>query len=990
MLAHLAVILMQAIPAGAAAVRPISELVHTRWGMKEGAPVEARALAQTTDGYLWIGAQGLFRFDGIRFVPFVPPDTMLRGRGVRRLVASRAGWLWIVWVSGQVSRLRDGQLTTWGDGEGLPLTYDLTESSSGIVVAGTSKGLSRFRDGAWHDANEEWTYPGTQSRALWFDRDDGLWAQTESRVVHLPAGARRFVDPNLPLARAAVQAEFVQERDGTMWMTELYRSTHTLRRAGDSLPETELLLGGWTLLVDRKGGLWVGTLGDGLRRIPDPTRVRGRKIEKFGPEAETFTTQDGLLSDVVYSLLEDREGSIWVGTSRGVERFREGAFTPFMTPGAIRSRHVHATRDSAVWIRAYAHGGLQRIDPRSGTMEEISTRIIPLTVRQDRSGVIWTMNGRNVYNYDPAKRDFVALELRRNDAKALRDVAVDSAGTAWFVDETMGLMRLAGDSLVQVEPLPPSIGPGAFLLYDRKGRMWIGRQDRVMVYEHGRLTTFDPSLGEVPPYILDFYEDRGGNVWTVGPFGLSRFEGRRFRTIPERQGVPERTVYGVAEDQDGGWWLTTRTGVLRLPPGEVERALADSTHVLRYRRFDRYDGLPGELTSGVPAQSIATGADGRIWVGTDSGVARIDPRNLHEGAAPAALVEGMRIDDRELPWPGDVTIPPGGRDLEIDYTSTGLATPERVAFRYMLEGEDPGWREVGSRRRAYYTGLGPGRYTFRVSATNGDGIWSEAAPPLLFRIEPAWFQTVWFQAGVILLILGAGAATAWLVQRQRHEREQQVLTRQHEATLAERTRIAQDLHDTLLQGIAGVSLHLKAAERALPDHPDVAAETLIRVQRLTRDALREARERVLDLHEPDGRHPDLAEALRESGEGLVAASGARFSLTASGERRRLPRPLEVTAILIAREAIANAVRHAEARRIDVAIGFGPEVLRMEVCDDGRGITAEAMERAREDGHLGLSGMRERAARLGGRCEVRRKAEGGTAVSVELPLEAGQR
>jgi signal transduction histidine kinase len=429
----------------------------------------------------------------------------------------------------------------------------------------------------------------------------------------------------------------------------------------------------------------------------------------------------------------------------------------------------------------------------------------------------------------------------------------------------------------------------------------------------------------------------------------------------------------------------TRNRILRLPPGELDRALADSGYVIRYRGFDRHDGLPGMITSPGYGQLITRTRDGLIWVATDSGVASVDPRSLRPDPTPSVLIEALRIDGRELDPTTEMAIPSGRRDLEIDYTATSLSFPERVQFRYQLEGQDPAWREVGTRRRAYYTGLGPGAYHFRVTARNAEGAWNEAGSVLNFRVLPAWYQTLWFRSGVVLLIIGFGAGTAWLVQRQRHLRFQQVLEGRFEATLAERARIAQDLHDTLLQGIAGVSMQLKAAERALPDEPDVAAETLVQVQQLTRETLREARERVLDLNEPDLGDEDVASALATSGRGLIGTTGINFSLTTRGNRGRLPRTVEIAAIRIGREAIANAVNHAEARRIELVVGFEAAALRLEVRDDGRGFTPEQGERARRDGHLGLSGMRERAARAGGSCEVRPGPEGGTEVAVVLPL-----
>jgi signal transduction histidine kinase len=252
-------------------------------------------------------------------------------------------------------------------------------------------------------------------------------------------------------------------------------------------------------------------------------------------------------------------------------------------------------------------------------------------------------------------------------------------------------------------------------------------------------------------------------------------------------------------------------------------------------------------------------------------------------------------------------------------------------------------------------------------------------------VLPAWNQTLWFRGGVLLIVIGFAAGAALFVQRQRDERSRQALKASYDATIAERARIAQDLHDTLLQSIAGVSMQLKAAERALPDEPDVATETLIQVQQLTRQAVREAREKILDLNEPDLRSDDVAGALEANAKSLVTSSGIELSMITRGDRRRLPRAVEVAAILIAREAIANAVTHSQGSRIEVIVVFDTAALHVEVRDDGRGFTPDRGEQARREGHLGLTGMQGRATRAGGTCDVRSNHGGGTVVAVALPL-----
>lgn len=984
MSAALASLLIGLAAADSAPIRPISQWVHTRWSARDGAPEDVYAFAQTPDGTLWIGSlAGLIRFDGIRFVPFVPQagDSVPVGR-VDNLYAARDSSLWVVWRSGVVSRVRDGRMETWTPREGLPRTWSITESRSRTLVAATAAGLVSFGEGAWKNVSREWGYPGNAAKTAWFDRGDTLWVQTEDRVVYLPAGSSRFIDPGMITIRPGDHTAFAQAQDGTVWMAEIARSVHSVPRLGDRGPLSAVEVGGFALLFDRRGSLWIATAGDGLRRVIDPTRIRGRTVAQFGPEAEQFTEQDGLQSNIVISIFEDREGNIWAGTSRGVERFREGAFTPMPMPGSVRPRMVFATRDTMLWVTALNTFEIVRVGP--GHRDTIGTDLVYPILVEDRAGLVWTVQGREIFQYRRGR--FVPVPLGRSQANQLVNITVDTAGTLWVIDDIHGLFQLQGNSLSPVRGVPDGTAQGGTLFSDRNGRVWLGspRNHTVVLFEKGAMpTTFDRAQGNGPEYFGGFFQDRAGTIWIYGPGGLSRFEGNRFRTQTERQGIPSRAVTAIAEDAEGAWWMTTRRGVVRVPAGEFDRALSDTGYTVKYRSFDQSDGLPGAI-----GEMVVRAADGRIWVATDSGVGVVDPRQLRRPHPPAARMEAARLEGRELLTHSGLTLPPRPGALEIDYTAATLSIPERVQFRYRLDGEDKSWQEVGTRRRAYYTGLGPGSYTFRVSASHGDGVWSDSAAVWSFRVLPAWYQTIWLRGAVVLLIGGLGGSGVAAVQRRRHHREQLALKSRYEATLAERARIAQELHDTLLQGFAGVSLQLKAAELALPEQPDVAAETLFHVQQLTRETLREARQRVLDLHEPELSSGDLASALESSARGMIGGTGIAFSLTFSGERRRLPPALEVAALRIGREAIANAIRHAEPRRIEVVVGFEPDTLRLEVRDDGRGFTPEQAERARREGHLGLTGMRDRAARAEGTCEIYPGSEGGTVVAVALPLGGG--
>jgi signal transduction histidine kinase/streptogramin lyase len=963
--------------------RPIHQFAHRTWAAQDGAPTEIRLLAQTGDGYLWLGTvSGLVRFDGVRFVPFQPRgNDTLPTSGVRALKEGRDGTLWVVWETGAVSHLVNGRLTNYGVQDGLAPAFQIAESSRGEVVAGTEVGLARLANGKWKDVGSEWGFTGTEARALWFDKSDVLWVETTDRVVYRPSVAPRFLDPGWPLKRVAYQAEFAQAADGTIWFAEMARSVHTLRRVGETTPVSEVKVGAYSLLIDRKGSLWVGSRGDGLRRVRDPSKIRGVAVEQFGPEAEQFTENDGLLSNVIWDLLEDREGNIWVASDRGLERFWEGSLVPYTTRGGLRPRGVFGSRDSSVWISAFATKEITRIGPR-GRDGVHEPPCWCYRMAQDSLGMIWAFEDTMVVRFEGLKPSRVWLQ--GPPVLAVDAMAIDPSGTVWLTDQAVGLARIVRNRLDPVVPAK-EIGRFTSLIADRSGRIWVGSLGKVILYDQGKLTTFGANDGMKPGQITDLYEDRAGTIWAVGAGGIHKFEGGRFRALSNRQALPGRAVFGITEDNAGAWWLASRAGLLRLEPSELARAFADTSHTIQYRVFDRLDGLPGTIGM-TKLQVLTRSADGKIWVGADEGVASIDPRHLGgNDFALNVLVETVRIDGRELA-PSDVTtIPAGSSALEIDYTATALSFPERIQFRYRLEGAEPTWREVGTRRRAYYTDLTPGTYHFRVSANNGDGKWIETGATWSFRVMPAWYQTLWFRTLVILLIGGVGGLVVAIVQRSRHARAHAELKRQYEITVAERVRVAEDLHDTLLQGFAGVNLQLIAAERAIPHHPDVAAATLVRVQRLTEESLREARERVWEMRDAAMASDDLATALEAIARDRTAGLPIEVAVTTAGNSRRLPPALEDASFRTGREAIVNVVRHAEASRMEIHLDFRASTFYLEVRDNGRGVSPNELAEARKRGHFGLSGLESRASHLGGRCEVRPRPGGGTIVALELPL-----
>ena len=960
----------------------IAQYAHTSWTARDGAPADIRALAQTTDGYLWLGTRlGLFRFDGVRFTRFeAQAGDSLPGSRIGSLLAAHDGSLWIAWGTGVVSRLRNGRVTTFGEGQGLAFTQGMVEASDGTIIAGTTKGLARFQRETWEDVSRTWNFPGTNARLLHYDRSGALWVVTEDRVVYLPAGHRQFVDPG---ERASGSEAFAEAPDGTMWLAEVGRSAHTVRRFGETPPTTEVLVGATTLLFDRKGAMWIGSAGDGLRRIAAGDRILGQRIAQFGPEAEAFTIRDGLSGDYVISRLEDSEGNIWFSTARGLDRFREAAFTTVSVPRPDIGRFVVATRDGALWTSARNTPGLLRITGRGRTEFRLTGDPSLITLTEDETGGVWVA-GTGLFRYHGAAFDPVVLP---ESVLPLAAITSDHDGGLWLFQPDSGLYRLAQGALTRLPARPqPGYKFGILLYADRRGRVWLGQSNRVSLYAGGTVRVFGPAHGIPPGMPFTISEDEAGRVWVGGDGGLSRFDNDRFSPLSSTA-LPMRAVSGMAQDEGGDWWIATDAGVLRVAAAELNHAVADSAYRPRYRAFDLLDGLPGKPSGAYSVPIMAHTADGRIWVVTNNGLAFVDPRRIPANDRPPPVrVERVTIDDKEAMPDDDMALAPGRHDLEIDYTGLSLTIPERNQFRYMLEGRDTEWHEAGTRRQAVYTDLPPKAYRFRVIASNNDGVWNETGAAWSFRVLPAWYQTLWFRTAVVLVIGALGATVAVTMQRTRHRREQQALTVRYESTLAERSRIAQELHDTLLQGFTGITMQLRAIQRVLRSRPNEGAAALETVLTSADTALRDARNAIWDMRAVELEGHDLPEALEGAVRSVMAGAPVALDFTLRGGRRPLSSLVETTALRIGREAVLNALKHSNADKVDVRLEYAPRFLVLEVADNGRGMTLGAAEVAAGDGHFGIEGMRARAGRAAGTVEIASQPATGTTIRVTLPID----
>lgn len=1001
--------------------RHISELAHRTWGSKDGAPAYTVGLAQTEDGYLWLASySGLYRFDGTQFQLFAPfSGPKLPSREIASVFAPQDGALWIGYRNGGVSALRAGRLTNYRSADGFPegRVTGFARDRQGRIWASSSGGLACFEGGRWRTVGKESSFPSLAAQAVLVDHLGTLWAAGDHRVAVLRPGATQFELTDEPYNGRVRQ--LAESPDGTVWMAETTRAVRPLLRPGQAtdfhglsradcqsrFPDTwqterqcqrpdelEVRVGSQSLLFDRDGALWITTLGDGLRRAPYPTRLRQEPIGEFSSVLEQFTNKDGLSADYVTYVFQDREGSVWVSTNTGIDQFRASVLAPIVfgsdagglslapgddgdifAEGGGRIVRLHNARDKPVLVDADAGTSTLQRDP-FGSIWSAGTR-----------GACRLVEHRCIDNVEfPAGKQIPWPGQWR--------FAVDERRRGWAYLEKDGLFRRENG---QWSPVPEApIGSEPFTQFtDPAGEIWFGLSSGQLVsVKNGHVRTYSSDDG-LPLGTIKAIDSLGAHVWVGGEGGVSLLRGSRFTSVVPYDAAAFDSVSGVVEAADGSLWLTEYRGVIRIPATEVAHVLRNEAYRPRYEVLNQLDGLPGGTEQVRRLPAAIRGSDGRLWFSAAKGVAWVDPRKLYRNTLPPPVsIQGIVADGHVFaPW-ARVQLAGTTANLQIAYSGLSLAVPERVQFRYRLKGFDHEWQNVGTRRTAYYTRLPPGAYDFQVIAANDAGIWNDAGAELHILVIPAWYQTSWFRA----LCAVAAAGLLWGAYRVRLRQVAHTFERNLEARVAERTRIARDLHDTLLGSLNGVLLHLEAASLLFKDRPGEAKQTLDRTIAETAQAINEGRDAVQGLRSSITESNDLAEAIDQLGKELAGAQGqgapdsadkvphTTFVVEVEGARRALHPIVRDEVFRIATEALRNAFQHSRGTKIEVELHYDVRRFRLRIRDDGRGIDPQVLASGGRQGHFGLKGMRERAELLGGKLAVWSARGAGTELDVTIP------
>ncbi len=951
-----------------ASSKPLTEYTHTVWTHKDGIPSAfIYSIAQTQDGYLWLATtDGLVRFDGVRFVHWRPKTGHTELLGVvRSLCAARDGSLWIGTATGLVGHIRGDDLTTSSIGAQIEA---MLEDRDGTLWVTTENYLLRFHPATQEQIDTAIALPGSFLSGPLQDKSGSIWFSTDSGVLRL--------DPRDPQARfiKIVKGKFwlSEDRGGTIWITSPDGFTQPIRE-GRALSDNKIATETFnvrTVLRDSEGNTWIGTLGDGLVRLG--TNSEGvKKMEKFGE-------RDGLSAEFVWCLLEDREHNVWVGTENGLNRFRDEKVVTLTRREGLVSGEVDglaAGTNGTIW--ASTPIGVNRIDGEHRDLYLKGVTIMGLST--DRENTLWAGTNRGVVRGENGNWRYLPMPTGIH-LQNVTVVAEDHENGVWLFDARKGLYRWADGRITDFSNEPLLKGKSIFAARaDGRGRVWFGlNEGGVVVFDGSRFHSYSESDSLAGGSVNAVHIDDNATVWIGTEHGLSRFDGQRFVTWNIANGLPGQRVLWILSDSGGRIWLGYSTGVACISRSELDQAARDLSHRVAYSFLDDGDGLKGNPDRGWQSPAVRA-SDGKLWFRTSEGVAIIDPQELTRNlVVPPVYVERMIADGAVVDATQLVRLRPLTRDIEIDYTALSLAEPRKVLFRYKLEGFDSDWRDAGTRRQAFYTNLQPHAYRFRVLASNNDGVWNESGVTLDFDLLPAFYQTRSFLllCIVVLIILAWGAyrLRVWQVTTQLRER--------FEERLKERTRIAQELHDSLIQDVMGISLQIEVADELLP--ADVSAkQSLARALSLCKSALDAGRRALKDLRTAPLSAADFVKSFSQLANESTRDAGTEIDVIVEGRERPLNPAAGNDVLQVGRQAITNALQHAHAKRIHVLLSYGEKQLRIRVQDNGCGMLEETLN-SRRAGHYGMAGMQERAERLRGSISITSRIGEGTEVNLWVP------
>jgi ligand-binding sensor domain-containing protein/signal transduction histidine kinase len=953
----------------------LSQYLREQWTTDNNFPGGAiGAITQTTDGYLWMGTEkGLVRFDGVNF-RLTSSFLEFSGDPVSGLITDSDGRLCVVFWGAGVLCDRDGKFVnlasilrrttlevagSWREEDGASLLTDLID---GMLRVRREK-VEVLAPPAVLPPSLVLAMAETRDGKIWLGTAAGLFYFADGRTTRVTGISDKKINCLLPVG------------DRELWVGTskgLYRGNGTLFSRVD-LPPTLTTVEVLALLRDHDGNIWAGTTRGLLR------------INAFGV---SFSDESDFGGRGINALFEDREGNLWAGGGRGLERIRDSVFVTYtLAAGSAHSKDagpidagpIYADSENRTWF-APAGGGLYVIkDGRAQALKSSlldKEQIYSITGRKNEIWMGTQHSGLKRFEY----RNGVIGGKTYTQADGLAENSVFAVyqsqdGAVWAGTLTSGVSKFKdGRFLTYTTVDGLASNTVSAILETREGTIWFATPNGLSSLSRGHWTTYATGDGLPSNNVNCLFEDSSGVLWIGTSRGLAFFKSGRVQVPRDAPDSLREEAFGISEDKEGWLWIATSGHVLRVSNQKLSSGALRSAEICEYGAAD---GLPN--TMGVKrSRSVVADGEGRIWFSLTRGLSVVDPSHTADTSAPALPhVEAIMADNDPITVGGLVRIPSSRKRIKFVYSGLSLAVPERVRFRYSLDGFDRGWSEPTAAREAIYTNLSPGSYRFRVIASNSYRQWNDSEAAISLEVDPAYWQTWWFRGSCVAAFLALLGAFYQLRLRQ--------VARQFnirlEERIGERTRIARDLHDTFLQTIQGSKLVVDDALDQSTD-PIRMRRAMQQLSVWLASAMQEGRAALNSLRTATTQTNDLAEALRRvTVDGLIPSSMA-VTFSVVGDAKEMHPIVRDEIYRIGYEAIRNACVHSGASRLEVELRYARD-LTLRVDDNGIGIDPAIADRAK-DGHFGLQGMRERAARIGGKLKLGSSSNSGTEIKLIVP------
>ncbi len=961
--------------------RPIRSLYHTVWKVRDGVPNDIVAIQQTRDGYLWLGTgEGLFRFDGVRFERYAPNrgGELFSGR-ISALLATKDGGLWIAHQGRGVraSFLKNDEVSNYASPDPLhPGTIlAFAQSPDGTMWAATDYGLVRLEGAHWIDVGQHYDRASSYPETVFVDHRGTLWVNTRAGLLYRPLGQSQFQTADATISE---NVDIAESPDGSVWMASVRGWVRKVTQPDGSLLRDYPLIVAKSLGIafTHDGALWIATVGDGLLREPFPNQLStNRKTSE--DTLEHYTERDGLGNDFSDTVFEDRERNVWVTSSRGLDQFRWSKLIPIeLAHGAT---YISMAEDPSGGLIVGSESLMRTVDGAVTRVLSPPSRIE--CAYRDPFDRVWLGGVDGLWRLSADR--FLAYPLPRDltpSGHNVQAMTLDRFGSLWVSFDRNGVYRLKGGSWTRSGGLLNfPTDPALIETTDAEGRTWFGYRDNLLAMLDGtKISLFTPQQSVNIGNVLSIYE-AGGRIWIGGDKGIEVLEDSRFHGIGSADVETLKGISGIASDAKGDMWLNGLSGVRHIKADEIQRALANHGYSMAIERLDDLDGLVSAPEQIRPLPSVVKTSDGRIYFATRSSVVWIDPRQIPRNTTPPTVdIQSVNADGKTYDRPKELNLKANINNLEIRYTAPSLLIPERVRFRYFMESLDKTWIDAGDRRMALYSRVPPGKYVFKVIAANDEGLWSESARTVSIDIPPSFIQSIWFRILCVLVSLLLLSLVYVLRFRQVNA---QIQARIY-GRVAERERIARELHDTLLQGVLSASMQLDLAEDQLAE--DSPLKGLVQsVLATLRHVTEESRMALRGLRFQNIESNDLAQLFQRVKQEFPHKDAIALRVAAQGDARVVRTETRNEIYRIGREAIVNAYVHSEAATIEVEIQYARTQLGLLVRDDGRGIDSSILQGGR-DGHWGLSGMRERSRRIGATLKLRSRPGAGTEIELMVP------